>query len=176
MKAPTAESYWVAARLLAGKHPGTKPHRMEENVAALLGAGVRTFLDLTAAGELLPYAHLLPANVSHQRIALLDRICPYVEQVQEALSVIERTTERGMAYVHCYGGCGRTGVIVGCYLVEQGIEGDEALTRVHELTRRLGSVPCPETPDQITMLRRWLTCPGHYDRRARNQLGRTTHG
>ena len=91
MKAPTPESYWVTPRILAGKYPGARVERdAASKVAALLDAGVRTFVDLTEDDELLPYAYLLPPDVQHHRIAVRDVSCPTVEQVREALNGIAR--------------------------------------------------------------------------------------
>lgn len=160
MKTPTPESYWVTPHILAGKYPGAKVDRdAQSKVEALVAGGVRTFVDLTEHGELLPYAALLPEDVEHQRIAIPDVTCPSSEQVRVALESIERGSERGIVYVHCRGGCGRTGVIVGCYLSGQGVGPDEALARVHDLTRSLWHKPCPETPEQIAMVRRWRARP-----------------
>lgn len=154
--APTVESFWVTPKLLAGKYPGASVERDALlKLDSLLAAGVWTFIDLTEEDELLPYAHLLPAGVSHVRIPVVDVTCPTREQVRSALDATRRGQDRGVVYVHCRGGCGRTGVVVGCYLVEQGCSGDAALTQVHELTRGLWSKPCPETSEQIEMVRGW---------------------
>jgi protein-tyrosine phosphatase len=156
MTTPTPESYWVTNRLLAGKYPGSQfDAGAAEKVSALLDAGVRTFVDLTEDPELLPYAHLLPEDVSHHRVAVPDVTCPRVEQVREALDAIEEGVGRGIVYVHCRGGCGRTGVLIGCYLVEKGLDPDAALARVHALTRTLWHSPCPETRAQVEMVRGW---------------------
>lgn len=161
MKAPTAESFWVTDRLLAGKYPGPQLDAdAASKVSALLDAGVRTFVDLTEDGELPPYAQLLPADVSHHRVAVPDVTCPRVEQVREALDLIEHGVVRGIVYLHCRGGCGRTGVLVGCFLVEQGLDPDAALARVHQLTRTLWYWPCPETDAQVEMVRHWVIRKG----------------
>jgi protein-tyrosine phosphatase len=157
---PSPDSYWVTDRLLAGKYPGSQVDAdAAEKVSALLDAGVRTFVDLTEDGEdgLRPYAHLLPADVSYHRVAVPDVTCPRVEQVREALGAIEEGVARGIVYVHCRGGCGRTGVLIGCYLVEQGHDADAALARVHTLMRTLWHSPCPETGAQVEMVRGWRT-------------------
>ncbi len=92
--------------------------------------------------------------------AILDRDARTELSVREALDTIEDASDRGVVYLHCRGGCGRTGVIIGCYLVEQGLRPDDALERVHELTRALWSKPCPETPEQIEMVCTWATGGG----------------
>jgi protein-tyrosine phosphatase len=147
--APTPDSYWVTPRLLAGKYPALR-------LAALLDAGVSTFVDLTADGEREPYALELPAGVRHHRIAVRDFTCPEDHQVRQALDLISDAASRGsVVYVHCRGGCGRTGVVVGCYLVEQGLEGSAALERVHALTQVLWETPCPESAAQRDRVSTW---------------------
>jgi protein-tyrosine phosphatase len=158
--APTDESYWVTPDVLAGKYPGAKLDREAvKKLNALLDAGVRTFVDLTEGDELLPYAHHLPHDVTHHRVAVADVTCPSVEQVRTALQILHGSRDGDITYLHCRGGCGRTGVIVGCYLVETGLAPEDALARVHELTRVLWSKPCPETPEQIEMVATWKTLP-----------------
>ena len=157
MEAPTKRSYWVDTRVLAGKYPGDKLDQgARAKVRSLLDAGVRTFVDLTEENELLPYARFLPDGVTHHRVAVRDVTCPSADQVRDALDQIEEGAERGIVYVHCRGGCGRTGVVIGCYLVEQGLDPEEALGRVKELTGTIFMHRCPETPEQIDMVRRWM--------------------
>lgn len=157
VKTPTAESYWaVDGAVLAGKYPGAKADaEARAKIADLLAGGVKTFVDLTEDGELLPYAHLLPADATHHRIAVRDVTCPSREQVREALELIDAGRSCGVVYVHCRGGCGRTGVIIGAYLVRHGALPAQALERVRELTRALWTKPCPETPAQIAMIESW---------------------
>lgn len=156
MNPPTAQVFSVTSYLFAGKYPGAQSEtEASRKIDKLVRAGVRMFVDLTEEGELRPYAHLLPAGVQHRRIAVRDVSAPSVDQVREALAAIASTPDGGVAYLHCRGGCGRTGVIVGCYLVEQGLPPDEALKRVNELTRPLRDKPCPETPTQLDRVRGW---------------------
>ena len=50
-------------------------------------------------------------------------------------------------YIHCRAGIGRTGVVVGCYLVEEGLDGRTALKRLNELWRQSErSVSWPVVP------------------------------
>jgi protein-tyrosine phosphatase len=153
----TAGSFWVVeGRVLAGKYPGARfDGDTGSTLEALLQAGVRTFVDLTKAGELLPYTHALPEGVAHTRVAIKDMSCPEQAQVREALDRIDAGLDRGVVYVHCRGGCGRTGVIVGCYLVRLGEAPPRALQRVDELTRVLGEHPCPETREQRALVETW---------------------
>jgi len=157
MKSPTTESFWVVEKeVLAGKYPGAKFDRAAQTkVEALLAVGVRTFVDLTEDDELLPYAHLLSEDTAHLRVAVRDVTCPERDQVRAALDMIDAGLENGVVYVHCRGGCGRTGVIAGAYLVRHGEAPARALERVHAFTRALWDKPCPETRAQIAMVETW---------------------
>jgi protein-tyrosine phosphatase len=132
-------TYTVAPKLLAGPYPF--------DVDPLLEAGVTTFVDLTEDGELEPYD--IPAGVTHRRFGVLDFGCPTPEQVRAILDVIGGA--EGLVYLHCRGGCGRTGTILGCYLVEQGLTGEQALERVRELT----GGRCPEMGEQEALVLAW---------------------
>src|SRR5437660_7399254 len=153
---PTAESYWVTPTVLAGKYPGSLvTAESERKVRALIEAGVRTFIDLTGADECPPYCQLLVPGTVHVRIPVVDVTCPSAEQVRAAIDAIGDGERRGIVYLHCRGGCGRTGVVLGCYFVTRGATPPEALQLVHRLTRALSSSPCPETPDQVETINCW---------------------
>ena len=121
----------------------------------MLALGVTLFLDLTEEDELAPYAHLVvPAR--HVRIPVRDFTVPAEEQIVRALDVIDaEIAAGGVVYVHCWAGCGRTGVVVGCWLVRHGAAAGDALTRVAEI-RGLG---CPQTLEQRLAILGWK--PGH---------------
>ncbi len=57
----------------------------------------------------------------------------------------------GIVYVHCWAGCGRTGVVVGSWLVRHGVDPQEALRRIAE-ARGPG---CPQTLEQSTFVLDW---------------------
>jgi protein-tyrosine phosphatase len=57
----------------------------------------------------------------------------------------------GIVFVHCWAGCGRTGVVVGCWLVRHGTPPSEALARIAE-ARGLG---CPQTLEQRLAILGW---------------------
>jgi protein-tyrosine phosphatase len=70
----------------------------------------------------------------------------------EVLDLIdEELAAGGVVFVHCWAGCGRTGVVVGCWLVRHGMEPREALSRVAD-TRGLG---CPQTLEQRLAILDW---------------------
>jgi protein tyrosine phosphatase len=61
--------------------------------------------------------------------------------------------------VHCWGGVGRTGTVVGCWLVRHGLAGGDALARVEALraTTPKANRPSPETDTQRDLVRGWAS-------------------
>lgn len=171
MERPIANSYWIIpAFFLAGEYPGApKETEARLKLLALLQAGIDTFVDLTHPGEsgLLPYASLLPElglemtpgkTIRHLRFPVDDMTAPSEEQTRTVLGTIRGQLAEGRhIYLHCWGGRGRTGAIVGCYLREGGKSGEEALEQIR-LWRKptpKGMYPSPETAGQIYRVLNW---------------------
>ena len=150
MRPPT----WIErGKLLAGRHPGAwSAQDAEVELGVVLEHGVTLILDLTEEGELTPYDTLIPEGVRHLRLAVRDFTAPTPEQIVSALDAIDAELGRGgVVYVHCWAGCGRTGVVVGCWLVRHGTPPQEALSRIAE-ARGLG---CPQTLEQRLAILDW---------------------
>ena len=67
-------------------------------------------------------------------------------------------------YIHCWGGVGRTGMAVGCYLIRHGISREQALLRVATLYKTTTSkihilLRSPETDEQIEFVLNWWDEP-----------------
>jgi protein-tyrosine phosphatase len=139
--APVGRSSWIEpGRLLAGSYPA--------DVDPLVDAGVTLVVDLTEEGERPSYTERLPAGVAHTRLPIRDFACATPDQMRATLDAIDAELDRGgLVFVHCLGGCGRTGAVAGCWLVRHGSSGAEALAR-------LGG-RCPETPEQRQLVRDW---------------------
>ena len=152
----------VLALLVHGPR-GLKGNRRK--IRSLVEAGATLFLDLTEEGELPPYEALLReeaqrqgAAVEYLRVPVKDRTTATTEQMAEALDAIDRVLDSGdTAYVHCMRGIGRTGLVVGCYLVRRGMTGQQALDEIRNLRKGLLSswARSPETDAQRRMVLEW---------------------
>jgi len=118
----------------------------------LLEVGISLFLDLTHEGELEPYAQHLRPPARSLRAPIRDLSVPTADDLRSLLDEIDGEIARGgSVYVHCWAGCGRTGVVVGCWLVRHGATPHEALERIAE-TRGAG---CPQTLEQRLLILSW---------------------
>ena len=166
---PIADSYWVVpGRLLAGEYPGAwQKADARAKLGRLLDAGVTDFINLTEAGEygLKPYAYLLPAEaarrgtiVAHHRRQIPDMGTPTADEMESILETIDELLAAGKTvYVHCYGGIGRTGTVVGCYLARHGMAGAEVLEQIARWREGTpdGWKRSPETEEQRRMVLNW---------------------
>jgi hypothetical protein len=74
---------------------------------------------------------------------------PTVGYVMRILDDIDEARARGgTAYVHCWGGVGRTGTVIGCWLMRHALDGGDPIARIAVLRAAVaGERPSPETPD-----------------------------
>lgn len=158
---------------MAGVYPGG---RSESNLGArlhgLLQAGVTFFLDLTERGEkgMLPYYAALRREtrstgrvVQYARLPIPDFGTPTTAQMQHILNLLDGALSEGYTvYLHCYAGIGRTGMVVGCFLVRHGWSGQKALDKIAALRRGLDSkgYSSPITRDQRRLVREWAMYDG----------------
>jgi hypothetical protein len=166
LASPLPDTYWAGARLLAGPAPSHAERKTQKaRLRALLDAGVRCFIDLTTPAEIPVY------RVAAQRLAttgdepayvqvpILDGTAPNAHTAKLVLDVIDASVRADRAvYVHCLGGLGRTGTLVGCWLVRHGlVDPSRAIECLSELRRGQpnGERPSPETPAQRALLRSW---------------------
>ena len=164
---PLPNSYWIEpGRILGGEYPGGAGEQATlDRIGKLLAAGIDCFIDLTEPGECEPYEPFLPspysrAPVTYLRLPIRDHGLPQsAEDMQEILDEIEAALAADRCiYLHCRAGIGRTNLVAGCWLAQEG-GGDAALARLNERWRgsaRSHSWPTvPETDAQHEFVRRW---------------------
>ena len=171
VKKPIPNSYWVKpGRLAAGEYPGDpNPHQARRKLRALLEANISFFIDLTEIKDGLdPYnkvveheARTLGMCVHYKRYPIVDVSIPKEpEDMIRILDAIDHALGMGHSvYVHCWGGVGRTGTAIGCWLVRHGLTGEEALRRIDKLwqgVEKAWRIPnSPETCEQQEYVRNW---------------------
>jgi len=166
---PLPNTYWVLpGLLLAGEHPsGLTAEATRQRVTTLLGAGIECFLDLTHPSEIDSYEHALPFHIEYLRKPIRDHGLPEKrEHMMEILDCLHDALRSGRpTYVHCRAGIGRTGMVVGCLLVERGLTGElalEELARLWQQCERSKYWPnVPETAAQTDYVRLWTPREPH---------------
>jgi hypothetical protein len=176
---PISESYWVEnGRLLAGEYPGQfDPELTRKRIDALIEAGFDTFIDLTKERETVPYVHILDEQAAayevkavHYRFPIGDFGLPTPKLMNSILNQIEESLQTGhKIYLHCWGGIGRTGTTIGCYLVRHGKTAEEALDQLSAwwqgVPKSRYHLRSPETPEQVDFIYTWADQDDHLHKR-----------
>ena len=159
---PIENCYWVIpGQFLAGEYPGDIDEESSRvKINHLIHSGITAFIDLTEENEgLLPYSGLLK-TASHLRFPIRDVSIPSSTVITVAIldAIDHHIQQGGMVYLHCWGGVGRTGVIVGCWLARHGFKGEAALVRLHKLWKQCPKSTyrrSPETYEQEQYIVEW---------------------
>jgi hypothetical protein len=156
---------------VAGEHPvATDWPRAQALLNQYLDCGLTSFIDLTQEGEhgLPPYGNLLLETAARRALKARYRQLPIPDfglprtpaTMRKILREIHRSLTAGeRIYLHCFGGIGRTGTVVGCYLASQGHPGDRALeqlaARWQTVAKSAWHPHSPETDQQREYVRNW---------------------
>jgi len=170
---PFPNSYWVTDTLLAGEYPGAfDPVLAEAKVKQLLSCGISYAIDLTEPWDghgdgLKSYRPFLP-NLTMDGKPIIYCHCPIPDvsvprSRQDMIAILDcidfAAANGQITYIHCWGGIGRTGMVIGCYLVRHGLTGEAALDSVLSLwrtTEKSRTRPSsPETQAQREWVLKW---------------------
>ena len=172
---PIERSYWVEpGRLLAGAFPGhSDSERATAQIGAFLAAGIRTFVNLMFEDEVghdgelfVPYAPIVEREAARlgleaqcHRLPIVDVSVPSLGRMDEIQATLKESFARNApVYVHCWGGRGRTGQVVGVHLIERALATPEDFVDyIGELRiNDIGGGFSPETPEQIGFVRDYV--------------------
>ena len=167
---PIEFCYWVDERFLAGEYPGhLDEEKARAKIDALLNAGVSVFIDLTEGdkehafirgNKLRPYESEIGGAV-YLAFPIKDMGVPeshgFTERILNAID--EHIADGHTVYVHCLGGVGRTGTVVGCWLKrKKELSGEAALKRLNdlwELNPKSAWRKTPERKEQVEYILNW---------------------
>ncbi len=178
---PFARSYWaVPGQILAGFYPGDRDPVVALNkLNALLECGVTHVCNLMErtevdhAGRRFEYYGPALWELARQRGRAMDLLqspirdvsVPSAAQMTTTLDAIDQVLSGGFwdewyatfgnGWVGCWGGRGRTGTVLGCWLARHGER--DALGKLADLTaaKREHFHQVPETVEQQQFVRNW---------------------
>ncbi len=136
-KPPLRRTYWVLEeKFLAGSYAGQPdPQAHRERLSGLFQVGVRTIVSLMEEDEtnnsgkpfrpyvedFLSIAADAKEPVTCLRFPIVDQSITTPEQMTKILDAIDDSLDSSRpVYLHCFGGIGRTGTVVCCWLLRHG--------------------------------------------------------
>lgn len=161
---PIRNSYKVMEGIYAGEYPREYDDKKSvDKIKQFERFGITHFIDLTEEGELRPYDQMLASPMQHIRFPIQDVSIPAtIESVKDLIGQIYgilNESDRNKVYIHCWGGVGRTGTIVGCLLSHQHNydfeETMNALTRAFSDCPKSAYRETPETKEQRDFIARY---------------------
>jgi len=138
--------YWVLENEIAGMALPTSAgaalylqnpeaaalEELRRETAELRRRGVGAVVTLTE--EPLDSRELAKAGLPYLHIPIPDMTAPTPSQIEEFMQFARQNIEEGRPVVlHCYGGSGRTGTMIACYLVHKGRAAKEAIRQVRRI-------------------------------------------
>ncbi len=151
--------------LYGGQHPSSydKNERLYK-IEELTQLGITTSICLMQDHEIelfAPYKDdILKINQGFKWLhyPILDMFVPekaFMKQILDHLDQLIAQEEK--IYVHCLGGHGRTGTVIGCWLKRYGIKNQEVYLKLAQwrVQTLFGKTSSPQTAEQFTMIKNW---------------------
>ena len=140
---------WVDAHALAAMSQPSAP----EEYAWLRAQGVQLVISLCEDPPRRSW--LNDAGLFSMHIPVEDMHPPAPKQIELCISAIEKAHAKDFAVaIHCGAGLGRTGTMLACYFVKNGMSAPAAIAHVRRL--RPNSIETPEQADAISDFARRL--------------------
>jgi hypothetical protein len=176
---PLERCYWVVENLfLAGAYPGhLNSHAHTKRITGLWEAGMRTFINLMEEDEtdnagrafvryddvLRELASRSSDLIAHLRFPVPDTKTTTLDRMRSILDAIDLSLEKEVpVYVHCFGGMGRTGTVICCWLLRHGLALKDnvlsLLTTLRQADLQRATWPAPENEMQCQFVLDWPEC------------------
>ena len=170
---PFTRSYWVLPKLLiAGEIPSAIDlAETTRKLTALVRINTRVVINLMEADDknyqgqpFLDYSDRLkdlgkPSQIETYRFPIKDISIPSKKLMTEILDVMDEAIGlKKTVYVHCWGGIGRTGTTIGCYLLRHGLaDKNNVFNMIDELKKNtpIRGRKSPETEEQRQFVLDW---------------------
>ena len=172
---PFERSYVILPnKLIAGEIPSAKTESAKlEKIQGLLDCNIDVVINLMEEVEvdnndeiiedysaiLIEEAAKRNKKIEIYRYPIKDLSVPTENQMIAILNKIDEQIDLGKkVYVHCWGGVGRTGTVIGSYLIRHGFaEPDKVIYTIDYLKRTtsISQRESPETTEQCQFILNW---------------------
>jgi ADP-ribosylglycohydrolase/protein-tyrosine phosphatase len=173
---PTVRCYWVIeGKFLAGAYPGSPDQTQHrQRVDELWQAGCRTYINLVEENEtnnsgqpfarydivLRELAHEAGQCVANLRFPVQDLSVPSADGMRSILDAIDLSLAGDrLVYLHCFGGVGRTGTAVCCWMLRHGLADPhniiQMLQKLRQADQQTKGRKAPENIEQIKFVEEW---------------------
>jgi len=156
-------TYWVLPEKLMAGESFYIPEKAKAEKAYryLVDHGIDTIITLQEKQEFekIEISRKFEEPIDQYFFPIKDYGIPSKELTINLLDTIDQNLKEGKkVYVHCKGGIGRTGLVVGCYLIRHGLATAETVLQ-EVTTLKEGQVnldfPSPENQAQVVFLKNW---------------------
>lgn len=155
---PFERSYWIIpGKLLAGEYPASIDEtETKKKLDGLVAVGIKTVINLTENQEknhdgikLYDYTSQLKSfGIETYRKPIKDISVPAKDEMDEILELIDNSLkENKPVYFHCWGGVGRTGTVLGCYLLHSKMANRNNVFYFISYLKRSTSISHRESPE-----------------------------
>jgi protein-tyrosine phosphatase len=159
------DCYWVEqGRLLAGSHPAPDSlFGSEHKLRNLIAAGISCFLDLPTQQEAPAYGKLAQTIATetgrgplrYLQMPLTEHKVPTIEEMEWILAKLDEALSDGLCtFVHCHYGVGRTGLVVGCWLIRHNVATREDV--LQHIARLRTGLDSPWRSPHTATQREWI--------------------
>ncbi|MCF8024292.1 MAG: tyrosine-protein phosphatase [Desulfobacteraceae bacterium] len=173
---PFKNAYWVSRdRFMAGEYPlSFSQEQSRKRLKSIFSHGIRQIIDLTEPDEICRVGPLHPGyaemveeiaesmgiKAEYTFMPVRDFDAPQRKTMARILDMIDDSIVSGRpVYAHCWAGIGRTGAVVGAWLVRHGHAADYTLLetiqkmRMHTDTALMES---PQSREQRELIFSWV--------------------